>query len=150
MVLGVTMEYPIDKRLDKTQKYGFTVFAIFLIALTIGAVQIGFIEYNTLVQSLITTGISFLVVGFFVKDDRPTAYSIESNKLRISKNAAYPIEKIYKIHLKSTKPDVYHLKIFATQMDKLKSPPILHGDKLAKELCSMNEGIELVNDSKDA
>ena len=100
MVLGVSMEYPIDKRLDKIQKYGLAAFSIFLVLVTVTSVKMDLTSYNTLVQFGLTFSVSIFLFSFFSKGDRPTAYTIDGTKLRISKHAAYPIEKIYKIHLK--------------------------------------------------
>ncbi len=143
------MSYPVDEGYVRSNRiWALSIFPLVVLVTGI-SIYLKLLDYNYFIQSLFTGLAVMFIFQVFSKPEKP-AFSIDGDSLRISASRSYPIEKIYRVYVKKTGPEVFRLKILAEEMDKLRTPPLRHGDKLVKELQSINLKIELVDDTKDA
>ncbi len=143
------MQFPVDHSYAKSSRVQFIAIIIFILIALYTSVRLDLVEFSVFVQSIAISLVAMLVLHFVTKHELP-AYSIDGDRFRFSPSGSYPIDQIYRIHIKKTKSSAFRLTVLAHDFARHRSPPLLNGDKLARDLQSMNAEIELIDDSDDA
>ncbi len=145
---SVPTKYPVDEAYTKSNRLKALSVVPLVILVIFVSTYLELLDYGYVIQNMLIGMVIMFCFQLFQKPEE-AAYAIEDDRLRISPSYAYPIENITEIHLRKIRPDVFQLKIIATEMDNLRTPPLRNGDKLAQALQSKEPQIELAYDPKE-